>query len=117
MTQLDSQRIFFRKISLKNNHPKFSSTISKSFKQFGGAAVLSCPHTNMSKAVLLPAAVVPSHYNITIDLDLENFVFSGVVEISVHVVGGKSFQLHSLDLEYGEGAAALHYEEGGVSEF
>jgi len=63
--------------------------------------------------VLLPAALVPSHYNITVDLDLDNFVFSGVVEISVHVVGGKSFQLHSLDLEYGEGAAALHYEEGG----
>jgi aminopeptidase 2 len=64
--------------------------------------------------VLLPTNVLPSHYDLTIDLNLETFVFNGSVDAQVRVTGGKSFQLHSLDLEFQENAVELSWFDGEV---
>jgi len=51
------------------------------------------------KPDLLPANVVPRHYDLSITPDLKEFVFSGTVRIDVDVVTSTdSIELHGLDV-------------------
>lgn len=50
--------------------------------------------------VLLPAKVVPRHYDLTLDPDLDKFTFDGTVIIDLDVVEDtNSISLNTLELE------------------
>lgn len=49
---------------------------------------------------LLPANVIPRHYDLTLEPNFEDFTFKGHVVIDVDVVDdSKSISLHTLELE------------------
>jgi aminopeptidase 2 len=59
--------------------------------------------TAKSARDLLPANVVPRHYDVTIEPDLEKFTFEGKVAIDLDVAEeSKSISVHTLDLKLHE---------------
>lgn len=57
---------------------------------------------------LLPADVVPRHYDLTITPDLKEFVFAGMVRIDLDVVNSTdTIELHGLDISITKAEAKL----------
>lgn len=57
---------------------------------------------------LLPADVVPRHYDLTITPDLKEFVFAGTVRIDLDVVNSTdTIELHGLDVTIKKAEAKL----------
>lgn len=56
--------------------------------------------TSIQGRELLPTNVIPRHYNLTLEPDLEKFTFEGTVVIDLEVAEeSKSVTLHTLDLQ------------------
>ena len=55
---------------------------------------------NVQGRELLPANVVPQHYDLTLEPDFEKFTFDGTVVIDLDVKeDSKSISLHTLELD------------------
>lgn len=55
---------------------------------------------NVQGRELLPANVIPRHYDITLEPDFKKFTFDGTVVIDLDVVDdSKSISLHTLELD------------------
>jgi aminopeptidase 2 len=60
---------------------------------------------------LLPANVVPKHYNLTLEPDFDKFTFEGTVVVDVDVVeDSSSISLNSLELEIHSGKISVNGE-------
>lgn len=65
-----------------------------------GAADSSSSAVNVAGRELLPANVVPTHYDLTLEPDLVKFTFDGTVVIDLDVAeDSKSISLHTLELD------------------
>lgn len=63
-------------------------------------ATESSSSTNVAGRELLPANVVPKHYDLTLEPDLTKFTFEGTVVVDVDVAeDSTSISLHTLELD------------------
>ena len=54
----------------------------------------------MSKLNVLPKAIIPNHYDISLDVDFDSFKFEGSEDIKIKILEPVSeIVLHSVDLE------------------